>query len=104
MKSIALVAALAAGLASVPLAAAELSHKATTVMERVKTSDLDLSSAEGLEKLEKRMVSAKQRVCRRNDRGQIVSAGEERTCIAALDEELSVELVAEHARKTDRQG
>lgn len=51
--------------------------------ERVSYRDLDLASAEGQAELQGRLDSAARRVCRFDERGQLVTPDEENACYRA---------------------
>jgi UrcA family protein len=101
--SLAVSAAICATAITVPAIAADsLSQKAEAAFNRVKTTDIDLATKEGQAELDERMEKAMRRVCRKDNRGQIVSASKERDCVDGIRGELTVELARQG--KTEQGG
>ena len=55
-------------------------NRAGAALDRIKTSDLDLSSSDDWAVLEKRTENAVKRVCSRDPHGQFLSRSESRKC------------------------
>lgn len=90
MNAITVCAAI--GVAATPAIAGDnYSREVSKAKENVEVADLDLTSVEGRETLEKRIAKAVKRECRYDVRGQIRKMKDERACRAAANKKLAVE-------------